>query len=97
MINPAVILEQRIQKVTELAIIAIRCTIHTSRANKFKKIDLRKLKAYPEKKERIKSIICKNHFKAWLLLNNMMIISKQPIQTKSFSKGGEIVNIKYKN
>ena len=98
MINPTVILQQRIQKASDLAVIALRCTIHTSRANRFKKIDLRKLKAYPEKKERIKKIIHQNQFKVWLLLNNWMMISSQPIKTKSFPIGGEIIaNIKDKN
>ena len=96
MINPTVILQQGIQKASKLVITAMRYAIHSSRANKFKKIDLRKLKAYPEKKERIKKIINRNHFKAMSLLRDIRIISSQPIQTKSFAKGGEIAKIKYK-
>ncbi len=96
MINPTVILQQRIQQASEVAITAMRCDIHSSRANKFKKIDLRKLKAYPEKKARIRAIIWRNHLIARALLTNMIIISSQQIQTKSFAKGSEMVHINYK-
>jgi len=96
MINPSIVIQQQLEKASQLAIIMIRGGIHTSRARKFSKIDLRKLKAYPEKKERIRTIIVKNHFKAWLLLSNMLMISSQPIQTKSFAEGSEIAHINYK-
>ena len=97
MINPTVILQQRMQKATELVITAMRCAIHTKRVSKFNKIDLRTLRSYPEKKKRIRAIIIQNQFRAGLLLRNMLLIQSQPIQKKSFAKGGEIAHIKYKN
>ena len=96
MINPSIIIQQQFEKASQLAIIMIRCAIHSSRANKFTKIDLRKLKAYPEKKVRIRKIIMQNHLMTSALLTNLLIISSQSIQTKSFPKGSEIAHINYK-
>lgn len=96
MINPSIVIQQQLEKASQLAIIMIRGAIHTSRARKFNKIDLRTLKAYPEKKKRIRAIVIQNHLRAIYLLNDMLIIRSQPIQTKSFSKGSGIANIKYK-
>lgn len=97
MINPSIVIQQQFEKASQLAVIMIRIAIHTSRANKFKKTDLRKLRAYPEKKARIRKIIWKNRLIARALLMNKIIISSQPIQRKSFAEGGEIAHIKYKN
>ena len=96
MINPSIVIQQQLEKASQLAIIMIRGAIHTSRARKFNKIDLRKLRAYPEKKKRIRAIIIQNHLRAVYLLNDMLVIQSQPIQTKSFAAGSEIAHIKYK-
>ncbi len=93
MINPSIVIQRQLEKASQLAIIMIRGAIHTSRARKFNQIDLRTLRAYPEKKKRIRAIIIQNQLVAMGLLSNMLIISSQPIQTRSFPKGGEIVNI----
>ena len=86
--NPVNILNDRISKANEIAITAIRLTIEINRSNKLQKIDLRKYRGKPEKKEQISRMIAISQKRIFALIFNALIVESQPIQTKSFDAGG---------
>ena len=93
--NPVNILNDTMLKATELMEIGIRITIHTKRAKKFSKIDLRHFKSKPERKNRIRLIIMSESLKAKILFNQMLVITSHPIRTQTFEKGSiAIINKK---
>ncbi len=89
--NPINILNDRISKATELATSAIRLAITVNRANKLQKIDLRKYRDRPEKKEQIMRMIAVSQMKVFALSSQGLIVSSQPIQTRTFESGCTIL------
>lgn len=85
--NPINVLSDSIHQISCIAEFAFRLAIITARLLKFEKIDLRKYRGDPEKKERIKKIIDSLKLQQFNLYIQMLIIGKQPIQTHTFEKG----------
>ncbi len=94
--NPINILNDTMQQASQLIEMAIRAAIHSKRASKINKIDLRHYKSSPEKKKRIRKIINSENMKAIYLISQMMIISNQPIRKHNVGKGGIIAEVNYK-
>ena len=94
--NPINVLNDTMQQASQLIEMAIRAAIHSKRANRINKIDLRHYKSCPEKKKRIRKIINSENLKAIYLISQMIIISGQPIRKHDFDKGGAIAEINYK-
>lgn len=90
--NPVNVLNDRMSKASEIATTAIRLTIEISRSNKLQKIDLRKYRGRPEKKEQIRRMISITQRRMFSFIFNGLITESQPIQTKSFEPGYAIVS-----
>ena len=96
--NPVNILNDHVTKALKITTIALRAKIHAKRANKLTKVDLRKYKANPEKKDRIRRIIISESIKARVLLSQMLIVSSQPIMRQAFENGTDAhINYVHKN
>ena len=90
--NPVNILNDRMSKANEIATTAIRLTIEITRSNKLQKIDLRRYRGKPDKKEQIMRMIAISQKRIFAFIINGLIVESQPIQTKSFDQGGIIMN-----
>ena len=85
MINPVNILNDRISKASELVTFALRSVIHSNRANKLNKIDLRKYRGNPKKKEQIRELMQKEAMKASCMRIHMLYVISQPIKINSYA------------
>ncbi len=87
--NPVNVLNDEVSKILQIAKLTLRTAIHSSRAKKFGKIDLRKYKSRPKDKKRIRAIIYIQSIKVRFLLIQMMIETSQPIPR--FEPGTEMI------
>lgn len=88
--NPINIFNDIVDKAKAMFECSYILTIHSKRAQKLSKIDLRKYRGNPDKKNQIRKLIILEAAKAARLRFQLMIISSQPIIMQAFESGAII-------
>lgn len=82
MINPVSHFKNKLSWFTVVSELALRLSIHSARAHKLNKIDLRKYRGNPEKKERIRKLAFIQDQIASKFLISMHMVIMQPLPPK---------------